>query len=81
MIMRFVFILGMVGTVVISLAIYPLALGGLILLISLLVLCLVSCLYSVFYGLVLLLVFVGGLLVAFGYAVALASNPVFSFVN
>ena len=59
------------------LANHPLSLGGLVLLLRLLVVGVVGVLYRAFLSVVLLLVFVGGLLVAFGYAVALASNPMF----
>ena len=77
MILRFVFVVFTVMRVLVCGAQYPLALGGLILLLRGLVVVLRRYVIRVFYRIVLLLVFVGGLLVAFGYAVALASNPVF----
>lgn len=81
MVIRFVFIMAILGSLIISLAVYPLVLGGCILLIRLAIVGIITFKFRVFYGLVLLLIFVGGLLVAFGYAVALASNPFFGVSN
>ena len=78
MVLRFVFIVILILTSILSMAVYPIALGGLVLIIRFLVLGFICVRVSAFYRLVLLLVFVGGLLVAFGYAIALASNPVFT---
>lgn len=77
MIMRFVFVSRVCLGMLISLIVYPLALGGCIFVLSFIISFFIRVEFRVFTGIILILVFVGGLLVAFGYAISLASNPVF----
>jgi len=77
MAVEFVFIRFLVMCFFMGLTEFPLSLGARIFLIRFIIILLTRVNFEVFLGLILLLVFVGGLLVAFGYAVALASNPVF----
>lgn len=79
MFVRCVFSIIIVSGIIICLTIYPLALGGIVLVMRLLIFIVIRMYYRVLFGAILLLVFVGGLLVAFGYAIALAPNPMFVF--
>ena len=77
MVIGFVFATILCVRLVIRLRIFPIALGGIILISRLIISLILRVKFSVFSGVVLVLIFVGGLLVAFGYSISLASNPIF----
>lgn len=57
----------------------PLTLAGFLLLISFIVRCYISFLYSSWYSFSLFLIYIGGILVLFGYVIVLVPNFIFSF--
>lgn len=73
----FVFCLVLFLNFTIGLIIYPLGLGGVIFISSLVIVRIIALKVRVFFSITLFIIFVGGLLVAFGYSASLAPNPLF----